>query len=290
MILQAICFASIIFVVRIATISVASIFSQGKISLPKSHELKEFVTHTSLEFIFIFFAYLVFLFLIKKLDYDDGAYQFFAFIIFISLLRSYDFVFAPLVVYFTNKKVDFQQNLNVYNVLAQNNLKSVVVHTDVINAYAMGFFNWNSIILLTQGLIDKMSDNGIRNIIYHEIGHLKEKHLLFLLTINVLATTFVFYLLMIVTPHLKNLQFEVIYVSLCSATLITVFVFLIPGLLQKYFEHRADMFAAKIVGIESYCNTLIELNHLTSNGMEKSTFNYPSLKRRLNFLRAIDGN
>ncbi|HMP32328.1 MAG TPA: M48 family metalloprotease [Saprospiraceae bacterium] len=157
----------------------------------------------------------------------------------------------------------------------------VYLESDIPNAYAMGFNKKNSIILLTKGLLNKMSPKGIENLIYHELGHLKEKHLLVLYIVNIFSTAVMISILTPIIPYLEQFKLNFLFIGLTGGFLTMFFVILVPGLVQKYLEYRADSYATKILGPELYKETLLELNEITNNGLEKSSYNYPSLKQRL---------
>jgi Zn-dependent protease with chaperone function len=71
--------------------------------------------------------------------------------------------------------------------------------------------------------------------------------------------------------------FHILYVT-------TYFSLILPfavGQVQRVLEKEADSFAAKQVGAERYKNMLIKLNKIHDGLLEKWSFNYPTLKERL---------
>jgi Zn-dependent protease with chaperone function len=204
-----------------------------------------------------------------------------------SFLMSYGFFIYPFLILFRKNKFktsyDYQQwakdNIS-------SNLNVRLLDSDIINAYATGVLSASKVILLSNQLINQMSSGDIKNLIYHEYAHLKYNHLLILYFSNVLCCS----LSVISASHFYPLFEETENPGILVAFHGALFGFLyilIPGLVQRKLEYQADRYAAQKVGATSYTQTLVRLNTITKNGLEKKAINYPNLKERISNVSEI---
>lgn len=202
-------------------------------------------------------------------------------ILFGSFLMSYGFFIYPLLIIL--RKKNFQTSVFYENWAKENISNTIIIRIlkhDMVNAYATGVLSASKVILLSDKLIATLKEKDIKNLIYHEYAHLKFNHLLILYLSNILCCS----LSVISASHFYPL-FETtvtpgLLVGLHGA-LFGVLYILIPGLVQRKLEYKADKYASEIVGASSYTETLLQLNEATNGGLEKKAINYPNLTDRI---------
>ena len=122
----------------------------------------------------------------------------------------------------------------------------------------------------------------------HELGHLKNNHLLklyFLSAASYVVGAFVFKYQTILFPlYHENGSHNVISVMIVGGSIgLTQYYF--PRLFQKRMEHQADLFAAKLVGVEHYENALKELDKLSEGRVSKGAITHPDMESRIKYLK-----
>ncbi len=139
-------------------------------------------------------------------------------------------------------------------------------HGGMINGAVMGLIAPLRYVLLTDGLIESMSDRHIEAVMAHEIGHIRRKHLptlvgLLMICVSIvafvlgLATQYIYFSSTwwwIVTPEflreiLRRPEFDIygaqVDVALTAASLIVGLVLF--GYISRRFERQADTFAVQ---------------------------------------------
>jgi Zn-dependent protease with chaperone function len=134
-------------------------------------------------------------------------------------------------------------------------------------ANTVGLFHPQTRIFVTTGLLDNMSDEGLRGVIAHENTHAREHHLL--------ATFF-------------YVVFFAIVSSLMNNRVVTLAGFLLFLMARRYCEYRADAGAAAEVGRDVMITALRELGVLypTKKWFRFMSFltAYPTLSMRIRAL------
>lgn len=204
-------------------------------------------------------------------------------VIFGSFFMSYGFFIYPFLIILRKNKF---KTSDLFENWAKINLndKDIVIRIlkyDIINAYATGVFSVSKVILLTDKLIEKLQDKDIKNLIYHEYAHLKYNHLLILYISNVFCCTISVISASHFYPIFETTDNPGLLVAFHGALFGGLYI-LIPGLVQRKLEYKADKYASNIVGAISYIETLKQLNILTNGGLEKKAINYPTLTERIN--------
>ncbi|MHA1409294.1 MAG: M48 family metallopeptidase [Candidatus Odinarchaeia archaeon] len=139
------------------------------------------------------------------------------------------------------------------------------IRNDLLNAYTIG----NSIVIgyPLMELLDKKQQLGI---LVHELGHIKNRHLLklqLILCIPYIFSTFCYLLL----PKLMR--------GITAACM--SLVMLIP--IRWKFEKEADLVAKKIVGVEVVVSAFNKM--LTLSNTDDPSFSHPPISKRINALR-----
>ena len=198
-----------------------------------------------------------------------------------SFLISYGFFVYPFLIFLRKNKFKVSQHYQNWAKLNINKDITIrILKHDIVNAYATGVLSASKVILLTDKIIEKMDETDIKNLLYHEYAHLKYNHLLFLYLSNVLCCSLSIISASHFYPIFETLQSPGLLVAFHGALFGGLYI-LVPGLVQRKFEHQADYYASSIVGANSYSATLIKLNIVTEGGLEKKTINYPTLNERI---------
>ncbi len=233
------------------------------------------------EFSFIFCIIYFFVYFSNFINESERFAKILAGVLFITLLRSYSFIFEPYILYLRNENKNNITLKELAEIEGMEGIKLIEIDSKVINAFAMGFFDWNKVVLITKGMFQNMSKTGIRNIIYHEIGHIREKHLLIAFLFNFISSTLLIVILSETNKFIDQLQYSHLFAGLINGSIVFLLFYVFPGLLQRILEYRADSYAARIVGRDSYVDSLVELNNITNKSLDKWTINYPNLSQRI---------
>ncbi|MBL0742643.1 M48 family metallopeptidase [Chryseolinea lacunae] len=151
---------------------------------------------------------------------------------------------------------------------------------EVVNAYATGVIPFSKLIILGRPLFDGLSQDDIKGLILHELGHTVRHHLLVLYGINVVTYSIGVVASYYLFPLYETTPYAGLFVFLHGAVFYGLLMALIPGLVQRRIEYAADKFAAIHAGA-AYATALTNLNILSEGGLMKGGLNYPSLKKRL---------
>ncbi len=117
----------------------------------------------------------------------------------------------------------------------------------IVNAAVVGFVGRIRYIMLSDGLIESLTDGQIESVFGHEIGHIKHHHMLFYLFFAVGSMGFVgllgYYLQMTL-----GLSPDIVQIIIILA--IAGLWFLCFGYISRNFERQADLFAVKLLSRE----------------------------------------
>lgn len=156
-----------------------------------------------------------------------------------------------------------------------------IIETGDANAFATGIIPFSKAILLNRGIFDKVSNEGLKAIVAHEIGHLKLNHLQRLFFINTLLVSIIALAnILLLLPH-ESSQYYVFYLMIFAGTFYGFIPMMVLGYFQKKYETQADTYAAQLVGKEAMIAALLDLNKASNGQMEKWSPNYPTLSQRI---------
>lgn len=214
---------------------------------------------------------------------DILVYVFYLFLpVIYAPLFLYDYIFYPLIfTLFRKKQID-----NSYARLFQNVGVSarVVVVEKLKNAYAMGVGKVSTIVL-GKDLVEKMSPDELNGIVCHEAAHLKFHHLRVLLIIEIIKI-YIFCFVSYVSFKLSG-----------GNPYIFIPVFGVVGGFMAYarmpmrrYEKQTDLFAANMVGPDTYISALKRLNEMTGKKMDNFDIEHPRLKNRIKHITDTLGN
>lgn len=207
-------------------------------------------------------------------------------VIVLALINSYYFLIVPLRALSQKKK--YLKNEEIESFLRNEgySYRIRIIKGKIENAFATGVFPFTKTILIGEPLCEKMTDNELKGIVFHEIGHLKLGHLYKMFFLNMVSSIILVFLYSFSTDiiekqHYRDTIMEPVIVALVGGIYGVIAFILIPYFFQRRLEYQADAFAVRKVGAEQYVQTLEKLNEITENKMMKGSVTHPSLKNRI---------
>lgn len=201
-------------------------------------------------------------------------------LLFLVCIKSFDYVIQPQIFYY------FRKNRRIFDfdhIIKESDTKAKVIVVDKLkNAYATGLrlFYLNSVIMLGSDLMSKMNEQQIKGIVWHEIAHLKFRHLYVLLFLDAIGFYIIFIAVVVLEVYYPdNMLIKLFVISLLSGCVI----FLQMGM--RRYELKADVYAASKVGADVYISALEKLNKMANGKMEKFDFSHPKLSTRIKNIR-----
>jgi Zn-dependent protease with chaperone function len=170
----------------------------------------------------------------------------------------------------------------------------------MITAGVMGLIRQFRYILVTPALIDLLNPIEIDAVIAHEIGHIKQKHLLFYLCFFIGYIVIAFSLMDLVLYLLIYLgavygfisndpEIDSVFVSLCFS-FSTILIFLIYfryifGFFMRNFERQADIFAFTTIGSpQPLISTFEKISLSSGQSPGKPNWHHFSIQERISYL------
>lgn len=204
---------------------------------------------------------------------------------FIILLVGLGPILFPLIVLFRSKKYEMNHELEkLVNKEMNIKVKIRVINQNLVNAFATGVLPFSKIILLGAPLFHQFSNEELKAIIAHEVGHTQKRHLLYLTLIMItIQISSMFLYQYIILPIIIMNSLGWIFKG-ASMGLLFVFGNEIFSFFQKKSEYSADQFAAEKVGKSKYANVLKKLDEITGGKLQNKTMTHPTLLERLNNL------
>lgn len=190
-------------------------------------------------------------------------------------------------------------------------------HTGMINGAVMGLFGRLRYILLTDGLIEQLTDKQVEAVMAHELGHVRKRHMIWLAvcafgTIGVIfsAVDEVFALIEqhgLLEPLVRVLEPRGIGASLIGDVVAAVLMLagavlwaLAFGWISRRFERQADTFAAKHLtpadsdritdeAAGTMAGALLAVAHLNHAPTDRKSWRHGSIDWRVDYLRSLVG-
>lgn len=163
------------------------------------------------------------------------------------------------------------------------------------NAYFSGFGNQKRITLYDT-LINDLSTNEIVAVLAHEVGHYKNKHIIYNLIISLFTTAILFYVLSVLLNNLnlylalgvskKYFHIGLVVFSILYSPISEIIAFL-SNIISRKFEYQADSYAKNT--FSSYF-LITALKKLTKNSLSNLTphplyvtihYSHPTLLQRI---------
>ncbi|MCD4658222.1 MAG: M48 family metalloprotease [Planctomycetes bacterium] len=164
------------------------------------------------------------------------------------------------------------------------------------NAMVVGFFSKVRYVFITDAILNNFTHEEIKGVFAHELGHANKGHLkIYFLSL----ISFIFISFLILEPLSLRLGFFFNFSSsnilalremFTAIGLISMFGFLI-GYISRRFERQADLFAANLIGNNSFIDALYGIARIYGGGiLSKPSITHGSLQSRINFLYAAEYN
>jgi Zn-dependent protease with chaperone function len=145
---------------------------------------------------------------------------------------------------------------------------------------------------MTEGLLERFSEEEIKTIIYHELGHVKQKHGKYILSLTFLVAIAVSILMFFLRQVMLANGWWIYLAAFPIGVLALIIVAeWLPKKVSKMFEHKADAYVIEQTNEKDlYINTLRKLteyseeedNHPRKNRDWNKT--HPTLQKRINFI------
>jgi Zn-dependent protease with chaperone function len=152
----------------------------------------------------------------------------------------------------------------------------------IINAAALGLFGRLRYVIITDGLLQHLSDSEVEAVFGHELGHAKHHHIAtyaaFLIVISFLTT---------VIMNFAGTGNTIIDSILQLVLTFGIFIGLVFGFISRRFERQADMFGCKVVGdTMTFVNALEKVALYSGNVRNLRSWMHSSIEKRVRFLVA----
>lgn len=170
----------------------------------------------------------------------------------------------------------------------------------IMTAGIMGLVPKFRYILVTDALINILSEEELKAVMAHEIGHIKYRHIVFYglfllgyLIISVGIFDFLFYA-MATKPWLIGLlnsqegyKTSVFYFVFSLPVIVSIILYFryIMGFFMRNFERQADLYSAKLMGtVKPIVMSLEKIAHVTGQNRHQPSWHHFSIAERVEFL------
>ena len=179
-------------------------------------------------------------------------------------------------------------------------LRWPILEGRMMTAGVMGLLPKFRYILITDSLLNILSEEELKSVMAHEMGHIKYRHILFyiLFLLGYMAISFglfeVFFYVMVMQPWLfgllssqKELQAGIFYFLLSLPIILSVILYFryIMGFFMRNFERQADLYSAKLIGKpEPTIASLEKIAHVSGLSRHHPSWHHFSIAERVEFL------
>ena len=173
-----------------------------------------------------------------------------------------------------------------------------IYHSPDVNAFATGATKSNSLVAVSTGLLNNMTEAEAEAVLAHEISHIANGDMVTMALLQGVLNTFVIFLSRIIATAVASLYF---LVSMVLEMVFGVLASIIAMWFSRYREFRADAGSASLVGKEKMIMALQRLQQLHEpqnlegslnafmiNGKRSELFmSHPPLEKRIEALRNL---
>ncbi len=125
------------------------------------------------------------------------------------------------------------------------------------NAFATGPSKNNSMVAVSTGLLQNLSEEEVRSVLAHEMGHVRNGDMLTTTILAGLMNTFVYFLSQFVARHVADRNPMLYFATYIFLQIVLSFLAMIPICwFSRKREFAADAFAAKVYGSSSMISAL----------------------------------
>jgi Zn-dependent protease with chaperone function len=198
----------------------------------------------------------------------------------------FSYLLSPLKYFFKSKNHTYSTEISEQvKKWSGKKIRIYIINQDILNAYATGVIPFTKIILLGKPIFEKLSQEERDAIIAHEMGHIQKNHLFKLFLIHsIWAYLVIISFNFLIFPYAQQTNYTGLIVSVYYGLLGGGGTVIVSGWFQKKFELEADSYASTLVKVEFVKDMLHKLNEESNGLMTKWSFNYPTLKERINNL------
>jgi len=170
----------------------------------------------------------------------------------------------------------------------------------VMTAGIMGLVPKFRYILVTDSLLTALSEEELKAVMAHEMGHIRYRHLFFYVffLLAYMAISFglfdLFFYLLALQPGLltllgsqKELQAGIFYLLLSVPIVLSIILYFryIMGFFMRNFERQADLYSTKVMGnAEPTIMSLEKIAHLSGQSRHHPSWHHFSIAERVDFL------
>lgn len=134
---------------------------------------------------------------------------------------------------------------------------------DVPNAFATGPTRNRAMVAVSSGLVQNLSDDEVRAVLAHEMGHVSNGDMLAITLLQGLMNTFVYFLArQIARPVMERNQFAGFMTYMALQFLFSILAMIPVCWFSRRREFRADAFAAHAIGVEPMVRALQKIDAL----------------------------
>lgn len=145
-----------------------------------------------------------------------------------------------------------------------------------VNAMAVGIARPFRYVFLTDALLNTMREDEVVAVFAHELGHLKHRHLLWLL-----GFVLSFQVLVLAIWQIAAYVPDGTSAEAFLAAILAGYGFVLFGYVSRRFERQADDFAARHTDPELISSVLLKLDVGSRRAMQKGSLRYFSIERRV---------
>jgi Zn-dependent protease with chaperone function len=241
---------------------------------------------------------------LKKI-FENEIGQFIFFTVFLILIVLF---LPPLIKYWwgcsslpqTEKKEAITNFLRMSGFKYKDILRWPILEGRMMTAGVMGLVPRFRYILITDSLLNILSEEELNAVMAHEIGHIKYKHILFyiLFLLGYMALSIglldVLFYAMAAHPWLfdllqsqKEVQIGIFYSFFSVPVILSIILYFryIMGFFMRNFERQADLYSAKLMGTpKPTIMSLEKIAHASGQRRDDPSWHHFSIAERIDFL------
>jgi Zn-dependent protease with chaperone function len=188
----------------------------------------------------------------------------------------------------------------------KNILRWPIFEGRVLTAGVMGLVKRFRYILVTEGLLQILSDDEIDAVMAHEIGHIKKKHLVFYLVffLGFIVLSYAIFdlilyavlysnlsLPLVSDPKAEPLPFTPILFTLAMAATLLVYFRYVFGYFMRNCERQADLYAFTLLGHSSgLVSSLQKIAAYSGQSDNRPNWTHFSIRQRIDFLKKCEAD
>ncbi|MFB0521407.1 MAG: M48 family metalloprotease [Desulfatiglandales bacterium] len=200
----------------------------------------------------------------------------------------------------TEKKENITNFLRKSGFRYRDILRWPILEGRMMTAGVMGLLPRFRYILVTDSLLNYLSEEELKAVMAHEMGHIRYRHIPFyiLFLLGYMAISFglfdVFFYAMAMHPSLfgllssqKELQAGIFYWLLSLPIILSIILYFryVMGFFMRNFERQADLYSAKLIGKpEPTIMSLEKIASFSGQGRDHPSWHHFSIAERVMFL------